>query len=69
MPEIDAWIIGLVSAIVTGLIAWGGFRMELRWLRADIERTRADIETVRQTASRAHRRLDHHLEASHGSKA
>lgn len=28
----------IVAGAVAGLIAWGGIRVELRWLRSDVER-------------------------------
>lgn len=40
----QTWLLALVSALVTGLVTWGGLRVELRWLRRDVDH--------------AHKRLD-----------
>jgi hypothetical protein len=44
MPVVEALAVALLSGIVSGLIAWGGLRVELRYHRRDIDRAheRAD---------------------------
>ncbi|BBF85388.1 hypothetical protein DLM_1772 [Aquitalea magnusonii] len=41
----------LLTGVVSGLVAWGGVRVELRWIRQDTNRAQKD-------ADRAHRRID-----------
>lgn len=36
----------VASGVVCGLIAWGGVRVELRWLRADIVRLEKRVDRV-----------------------
>ena len=33
----EAWLLALVTAVTTGLVTWGGIRVELRWLRRDVD--------------------------------
>lgn len=40
----ESWLLALATAIATGLVTWGAIRVELRWLRRDVDH--------------AHRRLD-----------
>ena len=44
-------LIALGSGIVSGLVAWGGVRDELRFLHADVAQ-------LRHVADRAHGRID-----------
>ncbi len=41
----------LLSGIVCGLIAWGGIRVELRWLRADVTRLERRIDRLEEAAA------------------
>jgi len=34
----ESWLLALATAVVTGLVTWGGVRVELRWLRRDMDR-------------------------------
>ena len=45
-----------MSGAVCGLIAWGGVRVELRWLRADLKSQGARIERLENFLLR-HRRV------------
>lgn len=73
MLELPVWALSLIVAIASGMIsgavAWGGIHVELRWLRADVERLRVEIDSSRQSAARAHIRMDRHLEVTHHGKA
>lgn len=33
----ESWLLALVTAVITGLVTWGGIRVELRWLRRDVD--------------------------------
>jgi hypothetical protein len=50
----DALMIAAVSGAVSGLISWGGVRVELRWLRRDVDRanSRHDERDERERAER-----------------
>lgn len=47
----DTLLIVIVTALVNGAVVWGALRVELRWLRRDVDRAQS-------TADAAHRRLD-----------
>jgi len=34
----ESWLLALATAVVTGLVTWGGVRVELRWLRRDLDK-------------------------------
>lgn len=40
----EAWLPSIVSGAVAGLIAWGGIRVELAWLRRDVDRQQGEID-------------------------
>lgn len=37
MPGMEALLIAVGSGLVTGLVTWGGLRVELRYLRRDVD--------------------------------
>lgn len=41
---IESLLIALASGVVTGLITWGGLRVELQWIRADVDRAHARLD-------------------------
>ena len=43
---LETLLIALGSAIVTGLVTWGGIRVELRWLRRDVDRLDKRVDRV-----------------------
>jgi len=43
---IETWLIALASAVVTGLVTWGGIRVELRWLRRDVNHAHERIDRM-----------------------
>ena len=40
----------ILAGVVTGLVAYGGIRAELRWLRADVERLERRVEHLERAA-------------------
>lgn len=42
----DAIIIAIVTGAVSGGVSWGMVRMELRWLRADVDRAHDRIAEI-----------------------
>ena len=42
----DSWLLALASAIATGLVTWGAIRVELRWLRRDVDHAHKRIDRV-----------------------
>jgi hypothetical protein len=53
---VESWLFALVTAVATGLVTWGAIRVELRWLRRDVDH--------------AHRRLDRVVDVliGHGAR-
>lgn len=41
-------IIAILSGAVAGLVAWGGVRIELRWLRRDVDRAHTRINHLQR---------------------
>jgi len=52
------WVIQLAGYLVVGGMLYGG-------IRADIRQLHEKAGDLKQTAIRAHRRLDEHIEAHH----
>lgn len=45
----------MLTGAVCGLIAWGGIKVELRWLRRDIDATMRDVRKINERCiSRGH---------------
>lgn len=42
----DSLVTALLSGAVCGLIAWGGVRVELRWLRRDVDLAHSRIDQL-----------------------
>jgi hypothetical protein len=42
----ESWLPVLVSAVGTGLVTWGALRVELRWLRHDIDGAHKRLDRV-----------------------
>jgi hypothetical protein len=42
----DSWLLALASAVATGLVTWGAIRVELRWLRRDVDHAHKRIDRV-----------------------
>jgi hypothetical protein len=47
----DAILSALISGAVAGLVAWGGVKVELRWLRRDVDDTRKLANDVSKRVS------------------
>jgi hypothetical protein len=43
---IDSWLLALVTAVATGLVTWGAIRVELRWLRRDVDHSHKRIDRI-----------------------
>ncbi len=43
-------ISALLGGVVTGLITWGGVRVEMRWIRADLDRAHLRIDWLERRA-------------------
>lgn len=49
----EAALLAVLSGAVSGLLAWGGVRVELRYLRRDVDQAHGRIDRVEQLAARA----------------
>lgn len=58
MGFLETLLITLGSGAAAGLIAWGGIKTEIRWLRADLKRVEATAQGAQASAGAAHSRLD-----------
>lgn len=53
MPD---WALAaIVSGLVTGLVTYGGLRVEMRWHRADIERAHRRLDVIEAAVFRPRR--------------
>ena len=43
---LETLLIALASGAVCGLVAWGGMRVELRWLRSDVNKLDKRVNRV-----------------------
>jgi hypothetical protein len=47
----------ILAAVITGLINWGAMRVELRWLRRDVDELRKRVAVLDSNATPRVRRL------------
>jgi len=54
LPQLAASIVsGLVGGIITGVAAWSAIRVEMRYLRRDIDRAHARLDDIPLRRTRA----------------
>lgn len=58
-PLLDALIIAAVTGAASGLVTWGGVRVELKWLRRDVDlaNKRHDDRDARERSAAAREAL------------
>lgn len=48
----ETMLVAVVTGIASGAMSWGMVRMELRWLRADVEASKKDIADLQRALYR-----------------
>jgi hypothetical protein len=49
----ESFLVAVVTGLVCGLVAWGGVKVELRWLRRDVDLAHQRIDRLeRERAAR-----------------
>jgi 2-phospho-L-lactate transferase/gluconeogenesis factor (CofD/UPF0052 family) len=46
--NMETLLVAVVSGACTGLVTWGGMRIEMRWLRRDVDQAHARIDRLEQ---------------------
>lgn len=42
----ETWLLALATAAATGLVTWGAMRVELRWLRRDVDHAHKRLDRI-----------------------
>lgn len=42
----ETWVVVLASSVGTGLVTWGAIRVELRWLRRDVDHAHTRLDRI-----------------------
>jgi hypothetical protein len=43
---VESWLLALATAAATGFVTWGAMRVELRWLRRDVDHAHKRLDRV-----------------------
>lgn len=51
-PEVLAMLTAVLSGLVTGAVTWGAMRVEIRYLRRDVDRAHLRLDSLNCQANR-----------------